>query len=172
MQEVMVPLIKGRAMKANQRVKRAYDKMNKVANWDDELEVGEVVYIQVPKNRGKRKYTRPYTGPFVIDSIDRAKQAVRVMDPITGKVLSSDYSFDRLKRLNVKKDFLDNMDLDLGEDYEVSAIVEHKMFEGQLWYLMVFEGYPEPEWISSANADKCDRLIAEYWEAKGAPTRV
>ncbi len=48
------------------------------------------------------------------------------------------------------------------ENYDVSAVLDHKVVRGSKWsFLLRFKGYREPEWICDEDCN-CEELIREY----------
>eukprot|EP01135_Chromosphaera_perkinsii_P007668 Nk52_evm1s924 gene=Nk52_evmTU1s924 len=79
MSRVIIPLAKGRSLKARHTMKKAYDRFHGVKPSD--IQVGEVVYVARP-SRGRKKYSALFDGPYIVHSVNAEHKSVRVMDPL------------------------------------------------------------------------------------------
>ena len=54
------------------------------------------------------------------------------------------------------------IEIDGNEEYEVEEIWNSKFRGSQLWYLIKFKGYQDPEWHPAANAENSPEVMANF----------
>ena len=113
--------------------------------------------------RGRKKYSALFDGPYIVISVNVDHKSVRVMDPLLDIELPMDVGFERLKRLCLTNSDLQDFSVERNSEYEVAAILDHKQVQGELFYLISFVGYAEPEWIRASNCTNCPGAINDYW---------
>ena len=162
--KVLLSLAKARSLKARANMKLQYDKRAQLAD-PQKIKVGSLVYVSRPP-RQRQKYSRLFDGPFLIHEVRMKLKEVILQHPLSDIVLPTPVSFERLKVLHLNvKDYLTEAALDQDE-FEVANIIDHKVDNDTLRYLVEFVGYPEPEWISAANCDSCPQVVADYWASQ------
>eukprot|EP01135_Chromosphaera_perkinsii_P006153 Nk52_evm1s421 gene=Nk52_evmTU1s421 len=93
------------------------------------------------------------------------RSKVYLLDVVTDLRLTNAVVMDRLKKVDLSVQDLNDMEGLHDQDFEVSLVMDHKFEEGCLYYLMLFDGYPDPEWVKAERADGCQQLLDEYWQS-------
>jgi len=54
------------------------------------------------------------------------------------------------------------IEIDGNEEFEVEEIWDSRLRGSQLWYLIKFKGYQDPEWHPAANAENSPEVMANF----------
>eukprot|EP01135_Chromosphaera_perkinsii_P008292 Nk52_evm1s1241 gene=Nk52_evmTU1s1241 len=138
-------------------MKQAYD--NKKSVKDFSVGVGQIVYIENVSR--SQKFDKLYLGPYIVKSVDETNGSVKVENALTGTELQRSVSFAHLKVIKVRS-VSELFDVPVEEEYEVAAILDHRVKKGKLEYLVLWRNYPEPTWNFAEDMTNCQEIIDDY----------
>ena len=143
---------------------------NKRAKPQPDFAIGDLVMLKrtnIKTTRPSNKLDVKNLGPFKITEIVNTR-SVRLQLPSTMARLHPVFHVSLLEpyRANTLPGRVapppPTIEIDGNEEFEAEEIWDSKLRGNQLWYLIKFKGYQEPEWQPAANAGNSPELIASF----------
>ena len=150
--------------------KKYYDKKHADA---PAFQVGDKVMLRaknVRQQRPNRKLASRYLGPYPILEIMGKGQAFKIELPPAYKIHPV-FHVSLLERYhgdNPEVAEPESIEVDGEEEWEIDAILEHKIIKGEMKYYVRWQGYGgQDSWEPEECVEHATELVNEYWEANG-----
>ena len=159
--------IRRNQLKVAKDMKRRYDRGRKPLH----LEPGDMVLLSTQSHAiltGIRKHREKYVGPYIVDSrIHDNAYSLRGLPP--GVPTTQNVCFLRLFLPSPARfasrpnpEYAQPIEVDGQVEWEVEAIVAHRVQQGVYRYQVRWKDMPLRQWLSEANLENCKELLREY----------